>query len=81
MQQHDNQPLTDFNEYPEEVMLSRAKEFLQTSQRRHSIRSFSNRQVPKEIIETCIKAAGTAPSGTIPTSPRSSGSSRSVRLL
>ena len=63
MQQHDNQPLTDFNEYPEEIMLERAKEFLTTSQRRHSIRSFSDRPVPKEIIETCIKAAGTAPSG------------------
>ena len=63
MQDHKSQPLTDFIEYPSEAMLSRAKEFLQTSQRRHSIRSFSNRQVPKEIIEICIKAAGTAPSG------------------
>ena len=53
MQDHKSQPLTDFIEYPPEEMLERANEFLQTSQRRHSIRSFSNRQVPKEIIETC----------------------------
>ncbi|MEM6983452.1 MAG: nitroreductase family protein, partial [Pseudomonadota bacterium] len=63
MQNHKSQPLADFIEYPQEEMLTRANEFLQTSQRRHSIRSFSNRPVPKEIIETCIKAAGTAPSG------------------
>ncbi|KKK75397.1 hypothetical protein LCGC14_2874110, partial [marine sediment metagenome] len=63
MQQHDHQPLTDFIEYPHEQMLERANEFLTTSQRRHTIRSFSDRPVPIEIIETCIKAAATAPSG------------------
>ena len=47
MQDHKSQSLTDFIEYPPEEMLARANEFLQTSQRRHSIRSFSNRQVPK----------------------------------
>jgi len=63
MQDHQSQPLNDFIEYPHEEMLNRANEFLQTSQRRHSIRSFSDRPVPKNIIEACIKAAGTAPSG------------------
>ncbi|GAB5445822.1 nitroreductase family protein [Gymnodinialimonas sp.] len=30
---------------------------------RHSIRDFSDRPVPRAVIETCVKAAGTAPSG------------------
>lgn len=30
---------------------------------RHSIRDFTDRPVPREIIEACVKAAGTAPSG------------------
>ena len=32
-------------------------------QRRRTIRTFSNRPVPREIIEECIRAAGTAPNG------------------
>ncbi len=63
MQDHQSVPLTDFIEYPQEEMLHRAQTFLDTSKRRHSIRSFSNKPVPKEIIETCIKVAATAPSG------------------
>lgn len=63
MQLHDSSPLTDYIEYPEQEMLARSKQFLSDMKRRHSIRSFSDRPVPKEIIENCIKAAGTAPSG------------------
>jgi nitroreductase len=32
-------------------------------QRRRTVRDFSDRPVPREIIETCLRAAGTAPSG------------------
>jgi len=63
MQQHNNIPLSDFIEYPHEEMLEKANENYENIKRRHSIRSFSDRPVPKEIIETCIKAAATAPSG------------------
>lgn len=63
MQPHDSSPLTDYIEYPVEEMLKRSEDFYQDIKRRHSIRSFSDRPVPKEIIENCIKAAGTAPSG------------------
>lgn len=63
MQSHDASPLMDYIEYPVEEMLSRSRTFYQDIKRRHSIRSFSDRPVPKEIIENCIKAAGTAPSG------------------
>ncbi|MCK8044765.1 nitroreductase family protein [Shewanella sp. 1CM18E] len=56
-------PLNDFIEYPQAEMLERAEQNYQQVQRRHSIRKFSDRTVPKEIIEKCILAAGTAPNG------------------
>lgn len=63
MQTHDASPLTDYIEYSNEEMLQRSAQFYENIKRRHSIRSFSNRPVDKKIIENCIKAAGTAPSG------------------
>ncbi len=63
MQQHNCSPLSDFIEYPEGEMLSRSQDFYDLVKRRHSIRSFSDRAVDKQIIENCLKAAGTAPSG------------------
>ncbi|WJG10305.1 nitroreductase family protein [Aliiglaciecola sp. LCG003] len=63
MKQHDALPLTDYIEYPEDEMLARSESFYLDIKRRHSIRQFSDRDVPKQIIENCIKAAGTAPSG------------------
>ncbi|TWX48371.1 nitroreductase family protein [Colwellia hornerae] len=63
MQDHDSSPLTDYIEYPVEEMRLRSENFYLDIKRRHSIRSFSDRPVPKEIIENCIKAAATAPSG------------------
>ena len=63
MQPHDQLPLNDFIEYSEPTMKSRSADFLQTMQRRHSIRHFSDRSVDKSIIENCLLTAGTAPSG------------------
>ncbi|REL27835.1 nitroreductase family protein [Thalassotalea euphylliae] len=63
MKEHDCSPLTDFIEYPAEEMLSRSADFYDNIKRRHSIRKFSDRPVAREVIENCIKAAGTAPSG------------------
>jgi nitroreductase len=63
MKAHNSSPLNDFIEYPPEEMLARSEAFYQNIKRRHSIRSFSDRPVPREIIENCIKAAGTAPNG------------------
>ncbi|NKF51307.1 nitroreductase family protein [Shewanella sp. WXL01] len=56
-------PLTDFIEYPQDEMIKRAEDNYQHVKRRHSIRKFSDRAVPREIIEQCILAAGTAPNG------------------
>jgi nitroreductase len=44
-------------------MLRRAREFADDMHRRRSIRHFSTRPVPPEIIEHCLRAAASAPSG------------------
>jgi iodotyrosine deiodinase len=56
-------PLTTYREYPQEDMARRAAAFLAEMQRRRTVRYFSSRPVPREIIESCLLAAGTAPSG------------------
>ena len=63
MQDYQPVPLPDWVEYPEPEMRERATAYYGDIRRRHSVRAFSDRPVPREIIETCIKAAGTAPSG------------------
>lgn len=63
MSEESQLPLDDFIEYPVEEMSKRASQNYDLIKRRHSIRQFSDRSVPKSIIESCIKAAGTAPSG------------------
>jgi iodotyrosine deiodinase len=44
-------------------LIDRAREFYATMQKRRSVRDFSDRPVPREVIEHCIRAAGAAPSG------------------
>jgi len=56
-------PYGTYIEYPPDEMLRRAKGFLAEVQRRRSVRQFSNRPVPRQVIETCLAAAGTAPNG------------------
>ncbi|MDX2040974.1 MAG: nitroreductase family protein [Acidobacteriota bacterium] len=56
-------PLTSWRELEPDEMLRRAAEFRQHMQRRRTVRYFSDRAVPREIIEDCLLAAGTAPSG------------------
>ena len=43
--------------------LSRSKEFHQILNMRRSVRFFSDEPVSSKVLENCIKAAGTAPSG------------------
>ena len=50
-------------EYSAEQMRSRSTSFLADMQRRRTVRDFSDRSVPREIIENCIRTAMTAPSG------------------
>lgn len=56
-------PLPDHVAWPEETMQARAEAFLADIRRRHTVRDFSDRPVPRSLIETCIRAAGTAPNG------------------
>jgi len=56
-------PLTTYREYPEAEMIERAREFYAEIRRRRTIREFSDRPVPREIIEQALLAAGTAPNG------------------
>ena len=56
-------PLDSYIEYEPGQMKQRAKEFYADIRRRRTVRDFSNRIVPKEIIENCVRAAGTAPNG------------------
>ena len=53
----------DYQEYPVEEMRRRAQEFYQDLRCRRSVRGFSSRPVPRDIIERCVQTAGTAPSG------------------
>jgi iodotyrosine deiodinase len=47
---------------PEE-MARRAAAFYDSVRRRRSVRDFSDRPVPRQVIESCLRAAGSAPSG------------------
>jgi iodotyrosine deiodinase len=57
------QPLTSYVEYPVEEMKQRAISFREDMQRRRTVRQFSDRPVPREVIEECLLVAGSAPSG------------------
>jgi nitroreductase len=52
-----------FQEYPREEMIRRASAFRAEIERRRTVRHFSDRPVPREVIDQCLRAAGTAPSG------------------
>jgi len=49
--------------FPETVMRERATAFYDLMIRRRSVRDFSSDPVPRDVVETAILTAGTAPSG------------------
>ena len=53
----------DFKKLSKKEMLERSKLFLSEISTRRTVREFSSKTFPIEIIENCIKSAGTAPSG------------------
>jgi len=63
MSRHKFVPLSDYREYPAEEMLRRSSEFHREMRRRRSVRDFSDRPVAQDVIDQCIAAAATAPSG------------------
>jgi nitroreductase len=60
---YDPLPLPDRADMDDAAMALAAGDFLALMRRRHSVRDFSDRPVPRDIIEACIRTAGTAPSG------------------
>jgi len=60
---HKTVPLAGYREYPVEEMRARVERFYADMARRRTVREFSDRPVPRDIIETALEAAGTAPSG------------------
>jgi nitroreductase len=56
-------PLPDYREYPPAEMAARARAFADDLGRRRTVRDFADRPVPRSLIEDCLRAAGTAPSG------------------
>ena len=57
------EPLTGYQRLEEGEMKSRAEALRSVLAQRRTIRDFSADPVPRELIETCIEAAATAPSG------------------
>jgi len=58
-----SRPWDEYREYPREEMIRRATAFREDIQRRRSIRDFDPRPVARTVVEECIRAAGSAPSG------------------
>lgn len=56
-------PLPAYQTYSVEEMMRRAADFYSDIRRRRTVREYSDRPVPREVIENCLRAAGTAPSG------------------
>ncbi|MEE9169496.1 MAG: nitroreductase family protein [bacterium] len=56
-------PLPGYREYTPAEMKRRVAEFYDDVRRRRTVRDYSDRPVPREVIENCLLAAGTAPNG------------------
>jgi iodotyrosine deiodinase len=56
-------PLPDRSDMSDAEALTAAQVFHDRMRRRHTVRDFSDRAVPREVIESCVRTAGTAPSG------------------
>lgn len=62
-EKYDFIPHSDYKEYPLSKMQERARAFYEDLKRRRTVREFSDRSVPRDIIEHCLLSAGTAPNG------------------
>ena len=60
---YDPIPLSHSDAYGSAEMLVRARDYADVISQRRSVRHFSNKPIPREVIEACIRAAGSAPSG------------------
>ena len=53
----------NFTEYAPDEMLARARAFYEEMKQRRTVRDFSDRAVPRALIQDCLRTAGTAPNG------------------
>ena len=60
---YDPVPLPPLLDLTDEQRLTAAESFYDHIRTRHTVRHFSDRPVDREVIENCLRAAGTAPSG------------------
>lgn len=56
-------PLATYREIPLQEMKDRARAFCEEMSRRRTVRDYADRAVPRVLIEDCLRAAGSAPSG------------------
>lgn len=55
--------LPDRMDLSDAEMAQQAAAFYDQMKRRHTVRDYTDRPVAREIIEECVRVAGTAPSG------------------
>lgn len=63
MRDHPVVPWAELPDYDDATRIARAQAFYQQIKKRHTCRYFADEPVPREVIESAILAAGTAPSG------------------
>ncbi len=56
-------PLAPREKLSESELIRRANEFQEMMARRRTVREFSPRPVPRAVIESCLRTAGSAPNG------------------
>ncbi|MBM3525593.1 MAG: nitroreductase family protein [Alphaproteobacteria bacterium] len=57
------EPLAGHRSYPDDEMRERAAAFHDALRRRRTVREFSDKPVPRAVVEDAIRCAGSAPSG------------------
>ncbi len=56
-------PAPAIEDCSDEELIRRAQDFYRSMNKRRTFRDFSDRPVPREVIEQCIRTAATAPNG------------------
>jgi len=56
-------PLSDYQTYSTEEMRDRSGLFYELMRKRRTVRHFSDKPVPMDVIAACLRTAGTAPNG------------------
>ncbi len=56
-------PLPDFQSYPAQEMQARAADLYTSLARRRTVRDFSDKPIPPNVLDDCLRVAGSAPNG------------------